>query len=88
MYIVQQDEIEQDLDSDEEPEEILEEISLGEYIDLILLILMGVILPSLAYLFKVYTENKWYKKTVTADHAHKLKKNLKTNKEVNKILKV
>ena len=66
--------------------EILDDISYGEYIDIGLLILMGIIIPIIGVLLKNRPINTWNQNSNEKHRRNISKKNLKQNREMTKML--
>ena len=66
--------------------EILDDISYGEYIDIGLIIIMGIIIPIIGVLLKNRPINTWNQNSSEKHHRNKNKKNLKQNREMAKML--
>ena len=66
--------------------EILDDISYGEYIDIGLIIIMGIIIPIIGVLLKNRPINTWNQNSSEKHRRNKNKKNLKQNREIAKML--
>ena len=66
--------------------EILDDISYGEYIDIGLIIIMGIIIPIIGVLLKNRPINTWNQNSSEKHRRNKNKKNLKQNREMAKML--
>ena len=66
--------------------DILDDISYGEYIDIALIILMGIIIPIIGVLLKNRPINTWNQNPIEKNHRKTSKHNLKQNRQVSKML--
>ena len=68
-------------------EEILENIDYGLYVDIALIILMSIVVPSLGFLVKMYLKYGPNKSPEYLNHKYLTSKNLKENRKITSILK-
>ena len=66
--------------------DILDDISYEEYIDIALIILMGIIIPIIGVLLKNRPVNTWNQNPIEKHRRKTSKHNLKQNREMSKML--
>ena len=66
--------------------DILDNISYGEYIDIALIILVGIIIPIIGVLLKNRPLSTWNQNLIEKHHRKTSKHNLKQNRKMSKLL--